>query len=1230
MIEETFNNNQVLMMTESLISKYPNSFVHLHLHTQYSLLDGAIRLNDLFDKAKSLNMPAVAQTDHGNMFGAIDFYTSAKKNGIKPILGCEVYFTPSSRHEKIAHNRNLITSGQDEVETSHRINHLVLLCKNKEGYHNLCKLVSRAYLEGFYYKPRLDLELLRKYNKGLIATTACLSGEVSQHYLMGQDKKAEEAIGRLHDIFSEDLYLEVQVNGMKDQEVVNEKIFNFAKKSGLPLVATNDCHYLNREDAIAQEVLLCVQTGKTLSDDRRMKLSTDEFYVKSPEEMREAFKDHIEACDNTLKIADMCNVELSWEDELGNQIYHLPDFKIETEETEEQYFWRLSSEGLQKRFEGPHFLKLVESLEWDENKKRYIARLEEELGMISKMGFAGYFLIVADFITWSRENGIPVGPGRGSGAGSLVAYAMGITNVDPLQYNLLFERFINPERISMPDFDIDFCQNGRQKVIDYVTEKYGEDKVSQIITFGTLKAKAVIRDVCRVFDVPYAEADMLAKLIPDELGITLEKAIELESKLQDIIESDPKIRQIFNIAKRLEGLYRHAGIHAAGVVITSEPLVNYCPLFRGKDAEQVCQFDKNFAELIGLVKFDFLGLKTLTVINSAEEFIRRDHDDLFDIETIDYENKEVYDFISKGETVGVFQLESSGMIDLCKRIKPSSIEDITAINALYRPGPMESGMLDDYIDIKNGLKKTTYPFPELEEVLKDTYGVIVYQEQVMKIAQVVAGYSLGQADMLRKAMGKKIVKKMEEHREIFLKGARERNFDENKAKDLYDLMSNFAAYGFNKSHAVAYSIISYQTAFLKYYYPPQFFAALLSTEINNSDKVTSYIKDAKRFDIEVFPPDINESLWLFNVVETNIRFGMGAIKNVGEGAVSAVICERNENGIYLGFIDFCVRVNLKAINKRTIESLIKVGAFDSCEKFNRNTLLENMEMVISYAQKVQEDKELGQANLFDLVDDAKDSGKIQLDLNQLEDFDVREKLQYESDLLGIYVSGHPLDRYSNIIEQLTSLQISEIQELNYIPKASSKGGMNFFGRDNSDNRDLTVAGMLSNIKIIITKKGDKMCFAEIEDLSGKIECVIFSKTFLEHESQLILDEPIAMEGYTKLSENPRKFFPTKIRSLKEEADDKVSGVRVNLDLEGLNNNRLKELKEVLIDFRGTVPLHIIFENVSGRARLTLGEEYLVNPTPKMAAKINEIFKSNSVQYIVGGQLKKANVDELGF
>ncbi len=1201
-----------------LTESHKNSFVHLHVHSEYSLLDGAIKLPELFDKCKANNMPAVALTDHGNMFGAIDFYKKAHSAGVKPIFGCEIYYTSGSRHDK--------GGGFGE----NRAYHLVLLCKNLVGYHNLCKLVTKAYMEGFYYRPRADYELLREFHEGLIASSACLGGEANNLWMNGEDEKAEAAALKMKEIFGEDFYLELQENGMEEQNRVNKKVLAFARKHDIPLLATNDCHYLNKDDSTAHEVLMCIQTGKTLDDENRFKMETDTLYVRTPEEMRELFHYAPDACDNSLKIAEQCNVELKWTDDEGKPIYLLPSYEIETDEDQDTYFRRVVSEGLEERFDGPHFRKLITQDNWEtELKPKYIERMEVELGLIIQMGFPGYFLIVADFIQWSKNNGIPVGPGRGSGAGSIVAYALKITNIDPLPYNLLFERFINPERISMPDFDVDFCQSGRGRVIEYVTNKYGHDKVSQIITFGKLLAKGVIRDVSRVYGLPYAEADAIAKLIPDELGIKLKDALEKEPELQNLIDKDPKVRQVFNIALKLETLNRNAGMHAAGIVITDKPLQEYCPLSRGNAGELVCQFDKNYAEEIGLVKFDFLGLKTLTVIDHAEKFIRRDKDPNFDIEEIDTEDKNVYDFIGRGETIGVFQLESDGMINLCKRIQPNSLDDVTAINALYRPGPLGSGMVDDFIEIKHGRQEMVFPFEDLRDVLKDTYGIIVYQEQVMNVARIVAGYSLGQADMLRRAMGKKKIKEMERHKMIFLEGAKERNYDLKVAEDLYDKMAKFAEYGFNKSHAVAYAYIAYQTAFLKYYYPAEFYAGLLSTELSNMDKVTRYISDAANYDVQLLPPDVNQSLWLFNVVDGNISFGMGAIKGVGEGPVDALVNEREENGPYKGLLDFCERVSYRAINKRVLESLIRSGAFDNCETImNRKTMLESLELITGYCQRKQQEAELGQIDLFALSDAQEEKSPKQV-LDQLgvqvvPNFPEKEMLQMEKELMGIFVSGHPLDSYKDLLDKLASMPIGSVEDLSTPPPKApdpSKG----WKRDDGSQRDITLAGLVTEHRVIMTKKGDKMAFARLEDFSGDIEVIVFPKVFAEFGPLLGGDEPIIIDGYTKLSEDPRKLYPNKISLLKDQTDQRITGVRVLVDLGVTDSRGMTKLKQSILSYKGAVPVHFIIKDHEGnRLRMHASKEFLVNPTPQFAARINDLMQCNSVEFIVDGKLEDAS------
>ena len=1190
--------------SSSFRESHPNSFVHLHLHTQYSLLDGAIRIPDLMKRAQELGLPALAQTDHGNMFGAIDFYNSCKRAGIKPILGSEIYFTPGSRFDRKSNRGNQKLDSQDEQEGRHNIHHLILLCKSKQGYHNLCQLLSKAYMEGFYYKPRADIELLKEYGEDLICTTACLKGEVGYNFFTNQDERAERAIFKLHSLFQDDFYLEIQENGIPEQADVNKKIIEFAKTNAINVVATNDCHYIHADDATAQEVLMCVQTGKTLADKNRMKLSTQEFYVKSAEKMREEFSYFTKACDNTLIIADKCNVEFNWTDSKGNQIYHLPGFDIPTKETPDEYMSRIAKEGLEKRFQGAHFRTLSQEDNWESKlKPQYLERLQLEIEMINKMGFTGYFLIVSDFVKWAKDHNIPVGPGRGSGAGSLVAYALEITNINPLPYGLLFERFINPERISLPDFDIDFCQDQRQRVIDYVTQKYGEERVGQIITFGKLQAKAVIRDVSRVFGLPYSEADMLSKLIPEELGINLEQALEKEPRLNEFGEKDPKIKQILKISKRLEGLLRHASIHAAGVIITDVPLVNYCPLFKGKEGEQVIQFDKDFSEKIGLVKFDFLGLKTLSVIYQAVQFIRRDHNKDFDIEAIDLEDHEVYKFISSGETIGVFQLESSGMKDLCRRIRPDSIEDITAINALYRPGPLGSGMVDDFIEIKHGRKKMNLPFPELEDILKDTYGIVVYQEQVMNIARNIGGYSLGQADILRRAMGKKKKDEMDRQKAIFKAGAVKRGFEEGKVSELFDLMAKFAEYGFNKSHAVAYAFIAYQTAYIKRYYPTAFFAALLSTEMGNTDKITIYCGDAEKQGIKTLPPCVNESLWSFNVVNEHIRFGMGAVKTVGETAIEALIKEREKNGHFEGLIDFCQRMNTRAINRRALESLISVGAFDGVEKtMNRKTMLKNLNVILAYAIKKMEERERGQVNLFDISNElAVDAIVDNLDIEETEDFDQKEKLKLEAKLMGIYISGHPLDGYESILEHISPTNLKSIHEL------TGKG-----------RKEITLAGIITARKELFTKKGDRMAFVTLEDLKGKIDCVVFPRTFLEFEEIIKSDDPLVMAGTINFDESPRKFFPSKIFHLSDHAQKRVRKVKIGVEVDQLNEYSLENLRKVLLSYRGTVPVEVLMKTHEGEVSLPLGEDYLVDPTAQMIEQVSQICSGDSVEFVFDG------------
>src|SRR5215831_5053870 len=888
------------------------NFVHLHLHTDYSLLDGACELGELTQEAARRGMPAVAVTDHGNLFAAANFYHKATTHGVKPIIGCEVYVAPDNHKNR----------GAD----AERSNHLVLLCENDEGYRNLIKLVSTGFLDGFYYKPRIDHELLAKHSKGLIALSACLRGEVADALLSEKYEQARANAHRLRDIFGKgNFFLEIQDQGLEVEQRINRDLVRLSKESGIPLVATNDCHYLTHSDAHAQEVLMCIQTGKTMSDTQRMKFATDQFYFKTAEEMAQVFRELPDALDRTLAIAARCNVKIQ---RVSNPF---PEFRVPEGETTDSYFEKVSREGFAGRV--PQLERLAKDGLLRHPVAEYEKRLSFEIEMIKKMRFAGYFLIVWDFIRYARAQGVPVGPGRGSAAGSLVGYAMAITDIDPLQYGLLFERFLNPERVSMPDIDVDFCMNRRGEVIKYVTEKYGREQVAQIITFNTLGARAAIKDVGRVLEMPFADVDRLTKLVPNILNISLSEAIEQEPGFTEVRKKDQKVDDVLNVALRLEGLSRNCSVHAAGVVISPQPLKELVPLYKTNRDEIVTQFDMNGLEKLQLLKMDFLGLTTLTLIEDALRLIKKRHNVTIVPEDLPLDDKETYEVFCKGITSGVFQFESSGMRDILRRYQPSRLEDLTALNALYRPGPIQGGMVDDFIDRKHGRKAIAYDLPELKPILEETYGVILYQEQVMQISNVVAGYSLGEADILRRAMGKKKAEEMAAQRDRFLKGALAKGFAQKKVEKIFDLMEQFAGYGFNKSHSAAYAYLAYVTAYLKAHYPLDFMAALLTSETGNVSKVVKYINECRDMGIRVLPPDVNASEWSFTPVQDEkgdaIRFGLGAVKNVGQGAVDAIIAARKENGEFRSIYQFTERVDLGSVNKRVIESLVKSGAMDS-------------------------------------------------------------------------------------------------------------------------------------------------------------------------------------------------------------------------------------------------------------------------------------------------------------
>ena len=978
------------------------SFVHLHQHTEYSLLDGASRPDELAKRVAQMGMPACAITDHGNMFGAVEFYNAMKKEKVKPIIGCEMYVAYGSRFDKAG-----VEDGQADAGAN---NHLIVLAANNEGYKNLVKLVSAGYTEGFYYKPRIDKELLREHREGLIVLSSCLKGEVSQSLAGGNLTKAREAALQYKDILGADnFFLEIQDHGIPDQQKIVPMMAKLGEEVGLRLVATNDSHYLSKDDAFAHEVLLCIGTGKTLGDEKRMKFYSDDFYVKSPDEMRRIFSGYGEALDNTVKIAERVDVSLEVDG------YQLPKFPLPPGKDLAGYFAEVARAGLERRLKAA--APLFAAKKKKHEPQEYHDRLQSEIDVIMSMGFPAYFLVVWDFIKYAKDNGIPVGPGRGSGPASLVAYSMGITDVDPLDYDLLFERFLNPERISMPDIDIDFCMNRRGEVIEYVRRKYGADKVAQIITFGTMAAKSVVRDVGRVLGLPYGLVDKVAKTIPAGPDVTLLSAAKDSPALIEAMKNDHEVERIIEIGSRLEGLSRHAGMHAAGVVITPEPVTNYVPLYRTNRDEIVTQYDMRIVEKMGLLKMDFLGLRTLTVIDDAIKSAKAAEGVTIDIETLPLDDPEVFRLFQEGRTKGVFQFESSGMVDLLRKSRPTRFEDLAALNALYRPGALDAGMVDEFVRRKNGLSKAKYLVPAMKEILEETYGVIVYQEQVMQIAQQVAGYSLGQADLLRKAMGKKDAVVMAAERDKFVSGAVARGINRKKANDLFDYIEPFARYGFNKSHSVAYALVAWQTAWLKVHYPRHFMAALMTSEMDRTDFVVKFINESAQMGIRILPPDINESNYAFTVVGPNIRFGLGAVKGVGEGAIESILEARQKNGRVTSLLSFCEAVDLRACNKKVIEALIKSGSFDFLG-VPRKVLFETLEITADSAQRAREEKERGQSSLFGsgnagrtLSPTPSSARTKESDLRSSE-WPDDEKLGFEKETLGFYITGHPLNKFA--------------------------------------------------------------------------------------------------------------------------------------------------------------------------------------------------------------------------
>lgn len=1121
-------------------------------------------------------MPAIAMTDHGNMFGSIDFFQHAYKYGIKPIIGCEIYVAPNSRLDKTTERARDATR------------HLVLLVKNMQGYKNLMKLTTAGYLEGFYYRPRVDKEILKKHHEGLIAMSACLHGEISDLLLKGNRDAAKRVAAEYRDIFGgeDNFYLEIMENGLPEQKKANTGLIEISGELSIPLVATNDCHYLNRGDAEAHEVLLCIQTGKTIEDQDRMRFATDQFYVRSPEDMKQLFSYCPEAIANTINIAERCNLTLDF----GS--FFLPHFEIDPDETLDERLKKAAEQGLQK---------LMSSILKDGSpdlRTKYEQRLHRELEIIKSMGFAGYFLIVSDFVSYAKQKNIPVGPGRGSAAGSLVAYAIGITEIDPIRYSLFFERFLNPDRISMPDIDIDFCPEGRDEIIRYVTEKYGSDKVAQIITFGKMQARAVIRDVGRALNISYGEVDSIAKMIPNILNISLEDAIKKEPRLQEEERKNPKIKKLLDLSRALEGLNRHASTHAAGVVISDVPLVERVPLC-APNKDVVTQYPMNDIQKLGLTKFDFLGLKTLTVIKNTLIFIKLNRKEEIDIKNLPLNDAKAYQLLMRGDTDGVFQLESSGMKDILLRMKPDRIEDVIALIALYRPGPMN--MVPEFITRKQGKTKIIYETPELEDILRETYGVILYQEQVMQIAVTIGNYSMAEADTLRKVMSKKKTSEMEKEKPKFLEGAKKNKVSEVKTRKIWEQMETFAEYGFNKSHSTAYAMISYQTAYLKAHYPVEFMAALLTSEKDNRDKIIKHISGCKDMGIDVLPPDINESLSDFSVSGDRIRFGLAAVKNVGVGAIETIIAARDKDGKFLSFHDFCNRVDMRKVNKRVVESLIKCGAFDSMGH-NRRQLMTCCEEIMEAVQKRHKEESNGQTSLFDLAGGSSAHDKIGETLSQynripdISEWDHKELLGYEKETLGFYITGHPLLRYADRLAMIAN---------------TDSAGMS----DKNDKETVLFGGVVSGIREVTTRRKEIMAYATIEDLKGSVTVIIFPELYKKAYSLLHDEEPILIQGTLDVGEDSVKVIANEISALTLAEGSVLSAVHFTVDITKTSSADIESLYSLFAQHRGKCDGYIHLMDEKSETVVYLGRDIQINITPAIKKEADHILGAGSTRFL---------------
>jgi DNA polymerase-3 subunit alpha len=1130
-------------------------FVHLHLHTEFSLLDGACRIDEVLDQAVALKMPAIAVTEHGNMFSSVIFHDHARQRGLNPILGCEVYVAPGSRLEK---------SGNPGATQ----NHLVLLAEDLEGYHNLIKLVSAGYTDGFYYKPRIDKELLARHSKGLIGLSSCLKGEVAEGLSHSQARKAVEAAAAYRDILGpNNFFLEMQWHGIEEQRLVNSGIPAIARDLKLPMVCTNDVHYLRESDAHPHDVLLCIGTGKGFNDPKRLRYDAKQFFLKTAEEMAEVFKDFPDALSSTMRIAERCNVTI------GEGENYLPNFDVPAGFTLDEYFEHVARQGFKQRL--PRLQQLAAAGALRHTIDEYERRLSYELDMIKMMKYPGYFLIVWDFIRYAREQGIPVGPGRGSAAGSLVAYCLRITDVDPIDFDLIFERFLNPERVSLPDIDIDFCERRRGEVIEYVTRKYGRENVAQIITFGTMKAKAVVRDVGRVLEMTFADVDKVAKQIPPTLDMTLEKALEESEPLRQMEQSDPKVRELLSVARRLEGMTRHASVHAAGVVIAPRAITEYAPLYKGARDEIVTQWSMKEIERVGLLKMDFLGLSTLTLIFDAIEEIKRTTGIALDIDNIPLDDAKTYQIFQEGQTYGIFQFESSGMRDILRKARPQRLDDLIALNALYRPGPLRSGMVDDFIARKQGRVEVKYELPQLESILSDTYGVIAYQEQVMRISNVIAGFTLGEADVLRKAMGKKNAEVMARMRGKFVDGAKALGTNEKKAAHLFDLMEHFAGYGFNKSHSTAYAFLAYQTAYLKANYPWHFAAALLTIEAQNTDKLAVYLGECRDRQIPVLAPDINESQLRFTVTPEGVRFGLTAIKGVGEGAIESLLEVRKKQRGIRSIASLCEDLDLRLVNKRVFESLIKAGAFDSLagdaampSAALRPRLLASVDAACEYGTRLQRDRNEGQAQLFGGFDhahhEANDGSATATPLPDATPWTETEQLGYEKETLGLYWSGHPVDRYAGALLDFGARTIGDLADAQPTAPRDNAWGP---GGPKPIEPDTSVGGIVAAVRQLKTRKGDRMAVFTLEDAQGGVEVIVFPETFQRSAGLIETGTLVLVRGKLERDEESVRILASEIAPLESVRERLAREVAIHLT-KPADRMTLETLGEIFSRHRG--------------------------------------------------------------